>query len=126
MKKRPLSVTVVSLVMLAAGIVGFIFHFSELNVQHPLQNDALLIEAIRLVAVVCGAFMLRGYDWGRWLTLAWITFHVFISAFDSLSKFGFHVVLLAVLGYFLLRREAREYFRGPRDGFNPLPTSSSN
>ncbi len=126
MKKRPLSVTIVSLLMLAVGLIGFVFHFSELNFQQPVQNDALLIEAIRLVAVVCGAFILRGQDWARWLMLAWITFHVFISAFDSLSKFGFHVALLAVLGYFLLRREAREYFRGPRDGFDPLPTSSSS
>jgi len=41
MNKRPLPVTLLSLLIAAAGAVGFAYHLSELNVRHPLQNDAL-------------------------------------------------------------------------------------
>lgn len=116
MHKRPLAVTIVASLMLAAGVAGFAYHFSELNLRHPLQNDALLIEAIRIVAVVCGVFLLRGQDWARWLTMAWLTLHVVVSAFDSMPKLAFHIVLTVVLGYLLFRETSGRYFRNSKDG----------
>ena len=55
--------------------------------------------------------MLRGCNWARWLALAWIAFHVVLSAFHSLPEFALHAVLCAVFAYFLLRPDAALYFR---------------
>jgi len=110
MNKRPLPVTVLSLLLVAAGAVGLVYHLNELNRQHPFQNDFLLIELVRLIAVVSGAYMLRASNWARWLALVWIGFHVIVSAFHSLPEFAFHGVLFVVFAYFLFRRQAAEYF----------------
>jgi hypothetical protein len=110
MNKRPLPVTVLSLLLVAAGAVGLVYHLNEINRQHPFQNDFLLIELVRLIAVIGGAYMLRGSNWARWVAMAWIGFHVVVSAFHSLPEFMFHGVLLAVFAYFLFRRQATEYF----------------
>jgi len=34
---------------------------------------------LSLAAVIAGAGLLRGYNWARWLALAWIAFHVAIQ-----------------------------------------------
>ena len=106
MNKRPLPVTLLSLLIAAAGAVGFAYHLNEINRHHPFQNDALLVELVRLIAIVSGVYMLRGQNWARWLALAWIGFHVVVSAFHSLPQFAFHGVLFAVFAYFLFRRQA--------------------
>jgi hypothetical protein len=110
MKKRPLPVTLLSLLIAAAGAVGFAYHLNELNWHHPFQNDVLLVELVRLIAIVSGVYMLRGSNWARWLALGWIGFHVVVSAFHSLPQFAFHGVLFAVFAYSLFRRQATEYF----------------
>ncbi len=110
MNKRPLPVTILSLLIAAAGAVGFVYHLTELKLPHPFQNDAVLVELIRLAAIVCGVYMLRGRNWARWLALFWIGFHVVVSAFRSLPEFAFHGVLFAVFAYFLFRPKATEYF----------------
>jgi hypothetical protein len=114
MNKRPLPVTLLSLLIAAAGAVGFVYHVTELNWHRPLQNDALLIELVRLIAIVSGVYMLRGSNWARWLALVWIGFHVVLSAFHSLPEFAFHGLLFAVFAYFLFRPQASHYFRSSR------------
>jgi hypothetical protein len=56
--KRPLSVTLVACVYLAVGVIGFVFHFHELLAGH---HDAVGIELTEFVAILCGAFLLRGH-----------------------------------------------------------------
>jgi hypothetical protein len=116
MSKRPISVTLISLLLAAAGAVGFVYHLRELNVQHLFQNDFVWIEFVRLLAVVSGIFMLRGQNWARWLALFWIGFHVVISAFHSIPELAMHGLLLVVFAYILFRLRARGYFSGARVG----------
>lgn len=116
MKRRPLPVTILSLLIAAAGAVGFAYHLTELNLRHPFQNDVVWVSLIRLIAIVCGVYMLRGRNWARWLAMTWIAFHVIVSAFHSSMEFAFHGMLLAVFAYFLFRPQATEYFRPPRVG----------
>ena len=111
MTKRPPSVTVVSILLVAAGAVGLVYHWKEVNVNHPFQNDALLVELVRLLAIVSGVYMLRGCNWARWLAMAWISLHVVLSAFHSFQQFAIHLLVLAVFAYVLFRRAAAEYFR---------------
>jgi hypothetical protein len=109
--KRPISVTVLACVYLAVGALGFAVHFRELLARHP---DAVSIELTELVAIVCGAFMLRGNNWARWLALAWIAFHVVLSAFHAIPQFAVHALFCAAIAWILFRREAGGYFRGAR------------
>jgi len=111
MKRRPISVTLVSVLVAIAGAVGFVYHLTEVNLRHPFQNDTFWVSAVRVIAIIAGVYMLLGRNWARWLALAWIGFHVVISAFHSIQEFAIHCVLLAIFAYLLLRRPAAEYFR---------------
>jgi hypothetical protein len=65
-----------------------------------------------LLAVVAGVFLLRGRNWARWLVVAWMVFHVVLSAVHPGHALVVHGVLTAVVIYFLFRAPASEYFRG--------------
>lgn len=110
MRKRPLAVTVLACVLLASGVVGLVYHASELRIWQPFPYGALGVELVRVLAIVCGVFLLKGRNWARWLAMGWIGFHVGISAFDSWQKVAVHLVVFAVFGYVLWRPAAQEYF----------------
>ena len=110
--KRPISVTILAFLYLAVGTLAFVYHFRELV---SLQRDSFGMELTELLAIVSGAFMLRGHNWARWLALAWIVFHVILSVFDSDHGLVIRGLLSAVIAWFLFRPEAARYFRGTAD-----------
>ena len=114
MNKRPLAVTIIGFVYIATGAIGATYHLIAFKVQHPFQYDIVWVELVNLVAILCGACMLRGRNWARWLALAWIAFHVVLSAFHTLPELAIHSLFLAILVYFLFRRPATHYFRAGR------------
>jgi len=109
--KRPISVTILACVYIAVGIVGFAYNFTGLL---AFQYDALWAELTEFLAIVCGVFMLRGHNWARWVALAWIAFHVILSAFHALPEFAIHCLFCAAIAWFLFRPAATRYFRGVR------------
>jgi hypothetical protein len=115
MNKRPRSVTVISCLFIAAGAIGLAYHATEFKTQRPFQSDLVWVCFVRLLAILCGAFMLRGSNWARWLLIVWIGYHVILSAFHTLFELVMHSLLFAVVAYFLLRPQASAYFRGTRD-----------
>src|SRR5712671_121956 len=115
MNKRPLPITIVAVVYICAGILGVAYHASEFK-SSPFEKDAILAVLVRLAAVVAGAFLLMGKNWARWLAVAWIGFHVILSAFHTIPELAMHTALLIVIAYFLLRPTAAQYFR---DGTTP-------
>ena len=112
--KRPVAVTILAWVYIAVGAVGFAYHFTDFQAKDVFQFDGVGVEFVRLLAVICGAFMLRGHNWARWLALAWIAFHVILSAFHALPQFAIHCVFCAVIAWLLFRPEAARYFRATR------------
>lgn len=110
---RPRSVAVIGWLFVAAGIVGFGYHVTELNAPGPVDSEVLWVLLVRLLAIVGGAFVLRGARWAPWLLVAWMAYHVVLSAFHSWSEAAVHAVLLAMVAYVLLRPEAAAYFRHP-------------
>jgi len=112
MSKRPLAITIVAWLYIVVGVVGFAFHVTEFKTLHPFSYDTTLVEVVRLLAVVSGIYMLRGKNWARWLAVAWMGFHVIISAFHSLPQLGIHSLFCTILVYFLFRPIATRYFRG--------------
>lgn len=107
---RPVSVTIVAWIYILAGIGGIAAHISEFNARHPLDSDSIMALIVRILAIVAGAFMLRGSNWARWLAIAWIAFHVLLSAFHPVRELVVHCVLFAVFAYLLFRSAATAYF----------------
>ena len=109
MKKRPLSVTIAGYVLVAAGFMGVIYHSSDWMLR-PFQFEIVWISLVRLLAIVAGVAMLRGYNWGRWLSLVWIAFHVVVSYWHGWPEVAMHAALLVVFAYILFRPAANQYF----------------
>jgi len=107
--KRPISVTAIAWLFIAVGTVTFVYHSPGL--LHP-QTDDFLVESTELLALTSGLFMLRRQNWARWLALAWMAFHVVLSAFPPFQGLVVHVLIFGGITYLLLRSDAAQYFRG--------------
>jgi hypothetical protein len=114
--KRPLAVTIIAWVYIAVGTIGFAAHSGGLRARDWLAYDNVLIEVVEIVAVVAGVFTLRGRNWARWLTVAWIAFHVVLSAFHSLRELVIHGLIWGVIAWMLFRPEANNYFGRDKHG----------
>jgi len=112
MNKRPLSVTLVSYLLIAVGAIGFFYHLSEFYSRHAFAGVNVWILVVCLVAIVCGVFMLRGKDWARWLAIARMAFHVALGYFQSMREVAIHSLFLVVLAVLLFRHLANHFFRG--------------
>jgi hypothetical protein len=113
MNQRPLAVTIIGCVYILTGAIGFAYHLTEFTAPHPFQYT-VWVELLRVTAVVCGAYMLRGSNWARWLAIAWMVYHVVLSGFHSSFELVVHSLLCAAFAYFLFRPRATEYFRAAR------------
>jgi len=110
MNPRPLPVTVIGCLLVVTGAIGLAYHLTEFQ-AHPFPTELVWISLVRLIAVVCGVYLLRGSNWARWLALAWIAFHVVVSAFNSWFQTAAHALICAAFAYFLFRPGATRYFR---------------
>jgi hypothetical protein len=109
LNKRPVYVTVLGYVLIAAGAIGIAYHFTEFKTTPP--SEYLLVLGVRLIAIVGGVFLLRGKDWARWLAIAWIAFHLVISIFHTKEGILVHAVVLVVFCILLFLPAANRYFR---------------
>jgi hypothetical protein len=109
-------VTVIGWLYIAMGAIWFVYHLGDFSLGAAARYDTLWIELVRLVAIVCGAFLLRGQNWARWVALAWMGFQVVVGALHSVPQLAIHCLFLAAIAYFLLRSDAALYFRGPEIG----------
>ncbi|MGB6745415.1 MAG: hypothetical protein WBE38_17345 [Terracidiphilus sp.] len=116
MMKRPVTVTILGLLYIAVGAIGTAAHYAHFHSSRPSANELVWVTVLGLIAIVAGAFMLRGHDWARWLALAWMAFHVALSVFHPLHELIVHTVLLVLFAYLLFRPEARAYFRSGKAG----------
>src|SRR5689334_21542829 len=110
--KRPWGVTLIGILFITAGAVGLIYHFPEAR----LDSETFLMASVRVLAIVGGIFLLLGRNWTRWLLVAWLAFHVGVSAFNSISQTLAHLALLIAIGYFLFTPPASTYFRSLKPG----------
>ena len=120
MNKRPDLVTAIGYVFIAVGAIEIAYRL--IGLRHPFQNDVLVVCLVNLIAVVCGIYMLRGSGWARWLTLAWIAYHVSLSSFHSFSKLAIHGILFAVFAYFLFRPNVTQYFHDMKSADEGKPS----
>ena len=118
MNKRPVLVTILAWLLIAMGAIGIAYHSREFKSTPP--SEYLLVLFVRLLAIVCGAFLLRGKGWARWLAMAWIAFHVVLSYFHSMEEVALHLVVLVVFAVVLFLPAANRYFgSGVTDSVRP-------
>jgi uncharacterized membrane protein len=126
MNKRPSSITIISWIFIAAGILALFYHLGELRAEHFLENGLVWVCFVRFLAILGGVFMLRGFNWARWLLAAWIAYHVILSAFHSPFELAVHGLLFAVVAYFLFRSQASAYFQAARTEPPQMPKKDDN
>ncbi len=119
MDKRPRSITIISWIFIAFGTVTLVVGLLTLVDKSVAQLVAdfkvhWMVHGVRVLAIVSGAFMLYGYNWARWLLVAWLGFHVILSFMHSPFELLVHSLLAGVFLYFLFRPHASAYFRGTR------------
>jgi uncharacterized membrane protein HdeD (DUF308 family) len=105
--KRPFQVTMLGWLFIAVGILSTVYHL----LKGSLDRWIVPILLVGAIAIAAGVFLLRGARWARWLVLAWLAFHLVVSAFNSLSDAIAHLVLLLVVGYVLLGPPTSNYFQ---------------
>ena len=108
--KRPLSVILISLLFIGSGTVGIIYHAPELK-NITTEQEVIWILLLRLLAIVGGVFILQGANWAKWLLLAWIVYHVFLSIFHSTAELIMHVVVTIVVVIALFNPKANAFFQ---------------
>jgi len=114
MSKRPLSVTVIGVIFIAAGALTLVAgllppaqRLAELK-EHPFEFGLVLV--VRIIGILCGIFVLFGWNWARWLLVAWLVFHVLLSMAHSRLELLIHALLFGVVVYFLFRPPSSRYF----------------
>jgi hypothetical protein len=131
---RPRSVTVISWVFILIGGIALLTSMlpklpggeqqaAEFKAQHPFLHAFLFFELI--LAVVCGAGMLRGWNWARWVLVLFFGYNIIGNLIRGplLSLFP---GLLFGLGVFLLfRPQASAFFRGSSTAIPAEPNTGS-
>ena len=72
MKKVPLPVLIVAIALLLAGIVGFIYHLKDFADPAEKIYVVVLVELLRILAIVSAVLLLRANNLGRWLSIGWV------------------------------------------------------
>src|SRR5215510_9908012 len=109
MNKRPLSITIIGWLFVAVGTIGLAYHATEFKMQHPFDYDPIWVCLVRLLAILFGAFVLRGSNWARWLLALWIAYHVGLSIFHTLRELIVHALLFVAVAILLFRPRASAY-----------------
>ena len=104
--QRPLSITIISWLFIIFGSIALL---SGIVGGGDLTSH-WYVHLSRLLQIVVGVFMLYGRNWARWLLVAWIAFHIAISALHSALFLLIHVVIFSVILFFVFRRVASSYF----------------
>jgi len=91
--KRLLTVLLVARLFFVVGAIGVVRHAPELV---HLRQDTVWVELTELLAVVIGVFLFLGYNWARWLAVAWMVFHIAIN-WSSVGAMAVHALIFALL-----------------------------
>lgn len=108
MKKRPIPVIIVSTLFILVGCVGFAYHVKELSGK---PHETIWVLLVEILAVSCGILLLFKINWARWLAIAWLLYHVIISALNSTSEMIAHIVYLVIISVLLFLPASSAYFK---------------
>jgi hypothetical protein len=110
MKNRPFPVIIVSILFILAGLTGFFYHLKDFSQAGANKSELIWVLFLRILAVVCGLLLLFRVNLARWIAIAWLLYHVVISAFNSTSEMITHIVLLIIVSLLLFLPVSSAYF----------------
>ena len=122
MKKRPLSISIVSWLFIATGAIILIM--LPINLNNPMAREIMARNPLpfpvqlgfnvigALVSLVCGVAVLKAKDWGRTVFIGWSLLGLVIGFLTSPIKSILLISLLIIAAYafFLFRKPADEWF----------------
>jgi len=109
--RRPIAATVVSWLMVGAGVFGLMRGLVGARTLWPIPTDLIWVVIVDLIGVVAGIFMLRGRNWARWLTLIWVGGHVVIVSIVMPQTILVHALIFGMIAYLMFRSDVLKYFR---------------
>jgi hypothetical protein len=120
--KRPLSITIISWIFILGGIISLHAMYRGLTNPDTGQNMSMFISVhpvyftfthfAAILAIICGIFILFGFNWARWLLFVWFVEATIADAMIVPSHFWKPCVLFVPAVCFLFRQPATDYFRG--------------
>lgn len=116
MKGIPFIVLVVAILFIGVGLAGFILHYHDFFQANTNFYEVLGEQFLRVLAIVCGVFLLLAADWARWLSVAWVLAHVIISAFNSMDETVAHLVFLFAVAIVLYLPASSSFFQHKAKG----------
>lgn len=108
--KRPLAVTCLAILYVAIGAIGLVLHFPAFQNQGQWQFEDFWIELTEAIALISGIFLWKGRNWARWLVLAWMAFHIALSAFNGPREVIVHSVIGCLIAWALFAPPGSRYF----------------
>jgi hypothetical protein len=114
MTKRPVTITIIAALFILVGLGGLVRDSMDLPSLAAHHDETVWIATVHGLAILAGAFLLRGDNWARWLAIAWMSFHVAISFGGPVMALLIHIAFLALFVYFLFFGDARAFFRRTR------------
>jgi hypothetical protein len=114
MKSRPLPILILAILFIIVGLVGFSSHIKDFFEPGIKIYVVLLVQLLRVSAIVSGILLLRASNFGRWLTIAWVVSHVVIGALNSTFQLIAHIVLLIIVSILLFLPASSRYFHGKK------------
>jgi uncharacterized membrane protein HdeD (DUF308 family) len=117
MEQRPRSITIISWLFIVFGSIALlsgVLPFGDITLAQRVAElkGHWMVHLARIASIVAGIFMLDGRNWARWLLVAWVAFHIVISALHSMIYLLMHAAIFSVILFFLFRAPASAYFRG--------------
>jgi hypothetical protein len=114
MKNRPVAVIIVSILFILTGCLGIATHIKDFSQPNSDLSELTWVLIVRLLAIMCGLLLLFRINWARWLAIAWLVYHVSISALNSTSEMMAHIVFLIVVSVLLFLPTSSAYFRNKK------------
>lgn len=112
---RPRSITCIGWLFIVVGAIGVgrqLLPFVTGMAWPGPVIDAWYAAASGAVALVGGAFLLRGRGWARWVLAAWLAFHVYLSLLHGTTELVIHSALFVVIVFLLIRPAASAWLAG--------------
>ena len=115
--RPPVEVVALGVVLALAGLVGVLYHAGEWS-RADHRGELLLVLLVRVIAIV-GAGLFLGRGWARWVAIAWMAYHVALSALHPWSELAVHARLLGVFVVVLFFNRGSRYFASGAGRLSP-------
>lgn len=120
----PFTIAVASWLFVATGCIGIVAGAMPItgaaasgqlaSIDSHTLADAGWASGSGVIAVLAGAFMLRGANWARWVCAAWMAAHIGLSMLHSLSRVAVHLVIFGMISYAVFLTPEAAFFYGKR------------